>query len=80
MTKDKKFGIIEKEVRSRKGRIKLAAAMAYPIGGSGEVVCDRCALRNGDCEKIRVADVVSTIGMFCMVPEGKVYVYDEVEL
>ena len=75
MTKDKKFGIIEKEVRSRKGRIKLAAAMCVPMGGSGDVICDRCALRNGDCEKIRVAD-----GVFCMVPEGKVYVYDEVEL
>ena len=80
MTNKEKSGIIAREVKSRKGRIRLAAAFSIPIGGNGVVVCDSCALRHGDCEKIRAADVVSTIGMFCQVPEGKVYVYDEVAL
>ena len=78
MTQKEKYGIIGKVVKSRKGRIRLAAVMSVPIGGSGKTICDICALRNGDCEKIRPQPKED--GVNCLVPEGKLYVYDEVVL
>ena len=75
MTNEEKCGIIARAIGSRKGRIKLGASMAKPIGGSGKVPCDVCALRRGDCEKCRI-HVTGTNS--CCVPDGFVFVYDEV--
>lgn len=83
MTKEEKASIIARAVSSRQGRVRLAHSMVQPLAPAGMVgprssilVCDGCALKNSDCEKIRPQP---PNGKTCQVPEGTIYVWEERE-